>query len=635
MKKRPLCYVCLVFLLIKSVLLLLTGGQSGGLSADSIFQEEKEKEVILQGQVYQKTSTSKMQILYLKNNSINSQNESFYESKIIVYDKTFQNIAIGKTVKLRGKANVFETAHNPGNFDQRQYYAKQNIYGMVWGEQIMEVSGKTNRLMNSLYSLKQAWKEKLTEMMGEKNGAILSAILLSEKKEMDAEIKELYQKNGIGHVLAISGLHISFIGLSVYQIFRKVGSPYFVAGIGSGTLLFLYVLMIGFSVSVIRAAIMLLLRIGADMTGRVYDMATALFFAGAVTVLWQPLYLADAGFLLSYGAILGILTILPAIEKLFPCKYQVVKGIYASIGINLILFPVLLYFYFEFPIYSLLLNMAVIPMMSWVLGLGLIGSLFLPICQPIGIVLVKVCGILLELFEWMSRFTSRLPGARMVFGQPSWWQISVYYLLVFGSVIFVLKCKKKEALRLLRKSVAIEQQKQENAYTNSRVGQVKDRTEKDELFSTPDRHPIRQNRLYQREIKHIDHLSVQPAGITSAFRHKGRHLTEAMIEHHAIKNGVDNIPDRTREDQRDTSDKTERVTLFHQLIEIISDKTDRHDTKYRQKQLPDYLYPERHPRILRKVQIEPRSDLDTLMQLHVSLNPYFKSLVKNKEQHYD
>ena len=159
--------------------------------------------------------------LISKNNSINSQNESFYESKIIVYDKTFQNIAIGKTVKLRGKANVFETAHNPGNFDQRQYYAKQNIYGMVWSEQIVEVSGKANRLMNSLYGLKQAWKEKLTETMGEKNGAVLSAILLSEKKEMDAEIKELYQKNGIGHVLAISGLHISFIGLSVYQIFRK------------------------------------------------------------------------------------------------------------------------------------------------------------------------------------------------------------------------------------------------------------------------------------------------------------------------------------------------------------------------------------------------------------------------------
>ena len=201
----------------------------------------------------------------------------------------------------------------------------------------------------------------------------------------------------------------------------------------------------------IRAAIMLLLRIGADMTGRVYDMATGLFFAGAVTVLWQPLYLADAGFLLSYGAILGILTILPAIRKTVPVQISDCERMYASIGINLMLFPVLLYFYFEFPIYSLLLNMAVIPMMSWVLGLGLIGSLFLPICQPIGIVLVKVCGILLELFEWMSRFTSRLPGARMVFGQPSWWQISVYYLLVFGSVIFVLKCNKKKRFGFLER----------------------------------------------------------------------------------------------------------------------------------------------------------------------------------------
>ena len=196
MKKRPLCYVCLVFLLIKSVLLLLTGGQSGGLSADSIFQEEKEKEVILQGQVYTKDEHIKDADLISKNNSINSQNESFYESKIIVYDKTFQNIAIGKTVKLRGKANVFETAHNPGNFDQRQYYAKQNIYGMVWGEQIMEVSGKTNRLMNSLYSLKQAWKEKLTETWVKKNGAVLSAILLSEKKEWMQRSRSCIRKMG-------------------------------------------------------------------------------------------------------------------------------------------------------------------------------------------------------------------------------------------------------------------------------------------------------------------------------------------------------------------------------------------------------------------------------------------------------
>lgn len=453
MKKRPLCCVCLVVFLIQS-LFLLTGGQSGErLPADSLFQEEGEREVILQGQVYQKADTQKNQILYLKNNSIKSQKKSFYESKIIVYDKTFQKIEIGKTVKLRGIAEKFERAHNPGNFDQRQYYEKQNIYGMVFSEEILGVGGKTDWLSERLYRLKQCWKTKLTDAMGEKNGAILSAILLSEKREMDAETKELYQKNGIGHVLAISGLHISFIGLSVYHLFRKLGSPYIVAGAGASVLLFLYVLMIGFSVSVMRAAIMLLIRIGADVTGRVYDMATALFFAGVVTVLLQPLYLIDAGFLMSYGAILGILIVLPAMEKMFPCKSKIIKGMYASVAINIMLFPVLLYFYFEFPMYSVFLNMLVIPMMSWVLGAGLLGSLFLGPVPPIGRLLVKGCKVLLELFEWMSRLTGRLPGARIVFGQPAWWQIILYYLILCSIMFFALRCKKREKLRRVRKIV--------------------------------------------------------------------------------------------------------------------------------------------------------------------------------------
>lgn len=454
MKKRPLCCMCLVLFIIQSLLLFWGGGQSQErLPADSIFQNEEEREVVLQGQVYQKTNTSKNQILYLKNNSIKSRKESFYESKIIVYDKTFQEIEIGKTVKLRGTAQKFDRAHNPGNFDQRQYYERQGIYGVVFSKEILRVGGKVDWLSERLYRLKQSWKEKLTEAMGEKNGAVLSAILLSEKKEMDAEIKELYQKTGIGHVLAISGLHISFIGLSVYHVFRKMGASYAAAGIGAGSLLFLYVLMIGCSVSVVRAVIMLLIRIGADMTGRVYDMATALFFAGGVTSLMQPLYLVDAGFLLSYGAVLGILMILPAVEKIFPCRFKILKGIYAGVGINMMLFPILLYFYFEFPTYSLFLNILVLPMMSWVLGVGMAGSLFFLIAPPIGTLLVKVCGILLELFEWMSRLTGKLPGARIVFGQPAWWQIVIYYLFLFFAVFFILQCEKKEMLRRVRKMV--------------------------------------------------------------------------------------------------------------------------------------------------------------------------------------
>ena len=107
--------------------------------------------------------------------------------------------------------------------------------------------------------------------------------------------------------------------------------------------------------------------------------------------------------------------------------------------------------------------------------------------------------------------------------------------------------------------MTVEQQQQKDTYADRRVGQVKDRTEKDKLFSSPHREPVGQHRLYQREIEHIDHLPVQPAGIAATFRHKRGNLSEAMIEHHPIEYGVDDIPDSPRKDQRDTGDKAKRV----------------------------------------------------------------------------
>ena len=70
---------------------------------------------------------------------------------------------------------------------------------------------------------------------------------------MDPEIKKLYQVNGIGHILAISGLHLSVIGIGIYQLLRKLTVSYTIGGIGGIFFFFLYVLMIGVTVSVIRA----------------------------------------------------------------------------------------------------------------------------------------------------------------------------------------------------------------------------------------------------------------------------------------------------------------------------------------------------------------------------------------------
>lgn len=437
--------VCLTFLIIRSIVLLLTSGEGlVKVPASSIFSERTiPSEVLIQGQVYKKTNTSNIQILYLKNNSLIQEN-------ILIYDDTFSEIPIGKVICVRGTPSLFEKARNPGNFNQQLYYAKQNIYGFVWSKEIVSVFGKENILLEGLHQIKQAWNDILQENMSEENGKVLGAMLLGDKSGMDAELKEQYQKAGISHVLAISGLHISFIGLGIYKWIRKVGVSYISAGILAGLVLSTYVLMIGFSVSVMRAYVMLLLKIGADMSGRVYDMLTALMISAALIVWHQPLYLADAAFYMSHGAILGIIILVPCLKKLLPKKAWV-EGVCAGLAIHIALFPILLWYYFEIPTYSVLLNLAVIPLMSWVLGLGMFGSLCCFIWMPAGRILLGGCDWILRVFDWVSEKCCLLPFSRVVFGKPEWWELVIYYGLLSGFVFLLQKDKRRIPVLKLRR----------------------------------------------------------------------------------------------------------------------------------------------------------------------------------------
>ncbi len=421
MIKRPLCFVCLLFLIIQGMILIIRGGQSYiEMPASSIFNEPEGQEVCVTGKVHNKKTTSNTQIIYLDNNSI-------------VYDSNFTNISIGQSIQVQGTIKYFERAHNPGNFDQALYYAKEEIYGAIFAENVTTLNEEVSKIKEGLYQLKCAWKNKLIRYMGEEQGNVLAAMLLGEKSEMDTDIKETYQKSGIGHVLAISGLHISFIGLGIYQILRKIRIPYGMAGMLAIAVLSLYACMIGVSVSVFRAYVMLLLKIGADMTGRVYDMATALMVSAALTVWKQPLYLTDAGFYLSYGAVLGIIILLPQLSNTFMGKHKWTTVLLPGFCVNIALFPIQLWYYYEFPTYSFLLNLIVIPLMSYVLMLGIFGSGF-------GI-LLSLCGQILVFYEKISELSMKLPLSRIVIGRPEIWKIVFYYIVLGLILLQVIKKK--------------------------------------------------------------------------------------------------------------------------------------------------------------------------------------------------
>lgn len=268
----------------------------------------------------------------------------------------------------------------------------------------------------------------------------------------------------------MTGLHLSFVGIGMYKILRRLTGSYPIGGVFGILFLMLYIFMIGFTVSAVRALTMFLFRVGADMTGRHYDAPTAFSVAAVVVLLWRPLSLYDGGFWLSFGAVFAILVVVPVLQEAFVrVSYSsqkqnadgtalsayfkgirehmwqgILQGLTASIGINMIILPVLLYYFFEFPLYSFILNLFVIPLMSVLLFMGMAGSLFSVCFLPLSGACFRICSGILRLYEMSCNLTLTLPGARFVAGKPEIWQIAVYYGIL---VIVLLLLREKERLR--------------------------------------------------------------------------------------------------------------------------------------------------------------------------------------------
>ncbi len=475
MKNRPLGSFCLVVFLF--MCLLIQAGGDWFVKERSPSPLERSgiagEKIRLTGQVYQKEQKDDCQIFYLKQVSVYDPapsgakpNSIFKEPKILIYDDQFTPAAIGSELLVCGKVKLYERERNPGNFNQKLYYQRQDIHGCVWASSVQILMESEGDLREWLYQFRTRWRENLLQILGERDGSVLAAMLLGEKGGMDPEVKELYQANGIGHVLAISGLHLTFIGLGIYRLMRRLCGSYPAGGAAGILFLSMYILMIGLTVSVLRALIMFLFRVGADMTGRHYDGPTALSAAAVAVLLWQPLYLYDGGFWMSFGAILAVQLILPLMQvrrkpeqdagmaaaaKAWTAQViakgrdlgrSILQSLWASAGITSMLLPVLLYFFFEVPVYSVFLNLLVIPLVSVLLFLGLFGSLLCLFIYPLGVPVLQLCGVIFRLYETLCQSALRLPGARLVTGQPKFWQIFAYYVCLTLALILLWRLKK-------------------------------------------------------------------------------------------------------------------------------------------------------------------------------------------------
>ncbi len=391
--------------------------------------EVKEQYLRLEGVVYEIETTEYYQRLYIEGEG----------RRWIVYDDTFKKLAIGNTIVVGGMLQPFEVARNPGNFDAREYYRIKGIFASVWADSVEVVDESVYFVREGLRSIRLKAVE-FTYQMAERNtAAFLVAIMFGESQGIDEVQEEIYQKVGLGHIFAISGLHISILSLFVYQFIRKCSGSYIMAGIGGGIFLILYVVMTGGATSAVRAAIMFGIRIGGDITGRVYNLRTAVSLACICILGGNESLLFDSGFLLSFSAILGIAFVTPSMEELTSSKFlnKIISNLMTSWGIQLALLPVLLFYFYEISPYSILLNIIVIPSMTILLSLGIGGLILGMIWMPLGEFLFFFCEQILNMIDQISQWTLSLPFSRLISGKPLMICIVIYYILLFA--IFFLQ----------------------------------------------------------------------------------------------------------------------------------------------------------------------------------------------------
>lgn len=391
--------------------------------------------------------------------------------KMIVYIGSKEPV-IGNTVVAAGKIKRFSSARNEGNFDESSYYQNQGFTSKFFvrdGYQV--VNAQKNGFLESCYQMQQKLFTVYTNVMPENEAGVLSAMLLGEKSVLSEETKNLYQQSGIAHILAISGLHISILGAAIYRLLRKLGTSYPISSMASMALLLAFGCMTGMGLSTMRAVIMFGIYLGAACCGRVYDSINGLAIAAACLLLQNPCAIFLAGFQFSFAAILGVL-FGQEICRIFQPRLRIAETVFTSFGIQLLTLPLTAWYYFEIPLYSILLNIVVLPFMEAALLAGLLGGGFGLLAGWIGgeagffaglaglpsRALLGFCTVLLKFFSKSGGLSLKLPGALYAVGRPYIWQMAGYYVL-FAVCFFLIfhskmmqdketeKQKKKQFLR--------------------------------------------------------------------------------------------------------------------------------------------------------------------------------------------
>ena len=365
---------------------------------------------------------------------------------IYIKDKHAQKLQYGDVLLIDSTYNEVLPPLNPAEFNYKKYLANKNIYHHTYlypGQYAVVQQNQGNALIAYALKLRKALVKKLQAGISNPNAAaVASTLILGYRADLSEEIRQTYSKTGTIHVLSVSGAHVGLVYLVLawglaflrpYRYGRILQTVIIIA------LIWFYALLTGFSPPVCRAAVMLSLIITGKTYSRQISMLNILAFSAFVMLLYNPLYITDVGFQLSYAAMAGLIVIQPLVYRLVSIKNNIANKIWlvcsASVSAQAATLPLSMYYFHQIPLYFLISNLFILIPSALIMYTGMLYLLL-----PQGFILTGWLGVLLEkLILFTNSGLYGIEHAPLAVLDKIW-LTTPQYILLWALVITMVAC---------------------------------------------------------------------------------------------------------------------------------------------------------------------------------------------------
>ncbi len=340
------------------------------------------------------------------------------KGKIILYfkkDSILDNLNYGTQILINKPLQEIKNSGNPGGFDYKRYCLFNEITYQVYlrPEDFIVLPGKNEKwLDNFLINTREKVINILRSYIkGEKELGLADALLIGYKNDLDKNLVQSYTNTGVVHIIAISGLHLGLIYWLLVQLLRPLRkqrqlkwlSPILII---SG--LWLFALLAGGQPSILRSAVMFTCIVIGEIFFRKGNIFNTLAFSAFLLLCWNPFWLWDVGFQLSYAAVLSIVIFMKPIYNLFYIKNKALDFIWklnaVTLAAQILTIPISIYHFHQFPNLFFLTNFIAVPLSSIIL----IGEIFLCAASFIPPVAVLIGKALSWLIWLMNSYIERI-----------------------------------------------------------------------------------------------------------------------------------------------------------------------------------------------------------------------------------